>query len=368
MSFYESLGIDRYINAHDTRTVYGASRMSKKTLSIMEEAAAHFVDIYQMQRILGEAIAKMTKNEGAYITNGAAGAIKLVAAICMVGDSRYSYTQLPNTTGLKNEIIVIRCQRNSYDVAIRASGAKLVEIGNADDTFPYELEGSINEKTAAIFYFLASTYAKPALSLNEVIQIAKKANIPVIVDAAAQLPPVENLWEITKMGADLVIFSGGKTLCGPQESGLILGKKEFIKRCLAFGAPNNGICRDCKTSRESMAGLYAALQEYLALDQKKVYEQLEKKVLRLGKIMEKGGLKTELVPFGPVGQTYPRIFGQFKRVGDAENVVEAMKKHFIYIGHDFSSNSIYISPLNLSDADMEKVESALQKCLQEKEL
>lgn len=362
-TFYERLGIKRYINAHDTYTIYGGSRISKESMLAMEEASKHFTDIFEMQRVLGEKIAEMTHNEGAFITNGAAGGLKLAAAVCMVEGSDYLYSQLPDTKGAKNEIIVIRSQRNVYDVAIRGAGATIVEIGNADRTSPYELEGKINEKTAAVFYFLASIYAKSALPLKEVIEIAHKKGVPVVVDAAAQLPPVENLWELTAMGVDLAIFSGGKTLCGPQDSGLILGKKSFIRDCIKFGAPVNGICRDSKTSREAMAGLFVALEQYLLLDQQAEYTRLEKMALRLGEVFEEIGLEAKLVPHGPVGQIYPRIFGKCLGEGQALEITAAMKEQRIYIGCDPLENSIFISPLNLNECELEQVEQALRRAI-----
>ena len=365
MSFYKDLGIDCYINAHDTYTIYGASRMSPRTLTAMKEAAEHFVDIDQMQRVLGEKIATMTNNEGAYISNGAAGALTLAAAVCMVENDPYLFSKLPNTNGLKNEIIVIRSQRNGYDKAIEVAGATLVEIGDADETLAYELAGAINNKTAAIFYFQSMNYERTSLPLSKVINIAHSKKMPVVVDAAAQLPPVENLWKFTQMGADLVLFSGGKTLSGPQDSGLILGRADLIASCHQFGAPNHGICRGSKTSREAMAGLYVALEEYLAMDQEKEYARLEKICQQLEKTMENAGLITTIVPFGPVGQTYPRVFGKCKKSSQALGITTKMKAKKIYIGCDQWTNQIYISPLNLKPEEVEIVEKSLEEILRE---
>ena len=365
MSFYKELGIDCYINAHDTYTIYGASRMSPRTLSAMKEAAEHFVDINQMQRVLGEKIATMTNNEGAYISNGAAAALTLATAVCMVGNDPYLFSKLPNTVGLKDEIIVIRGQRNGYDKAIEVAGATLVEIGNADETLAYELAGAIHHRTAAVFYFQSMNYERASLPLSDVIDIAHGKGIPVVVDAAAQLPPVENLWKFTQMGADLALFSGGKTLAGPQDSGLILGRAGLITACHQFGAPTHGVCRGSKTSREAMAGLYVALEEYLAMDQEKEYARLEKICLQLEKTMANGGLDTTIVPFGPVGQTYPRVFGQCQSPSQALEIAAKMKAQKIYIGCEKWTNQIYISPLNLRPEEVEIVEKTLGEILRE---
>jgi len=363
MSFYENLGLDTYINAHDTYTIYGGSRMSKKTLEAMNQAAASFVDIAQVQQVLGEKIAKMTNNPAAYITNGAAGAITLATAVCMVKGDIYAFSKLPDTTGLANEVIVMRSQRNGYDAAIRTAGATIVEIGDADETLAFELEGAINPKTAAIFYFVSSNFARASMPLEYVLEIAKAKNIPVIVDAAAQLPPVENLWKFTQMGAALALFSGGKTLCGPQDSGLMVGRADFIRDCQRFGAPNHGICRGSKTSREAMAGLFSALEQYLALNQADEYARLEKMARDLGVIMQQGGLEATIVPNGPVGQSYPRIFGKCTAPNHAAQIATKMRAEKIYIGTEPWHNQIYISPLNLTQDEAHYVGNVLQKIL-----
>ena len=365
MSFYKRLGIDTYINAHDTYTIYGGSRMPAEALEAMKEAAASFVDIDQMQQILGDKIAEMTNNAGCYITNGAASGITLATAVCMTGDSQYNFSRLPEiSAGVPNEVIVMRCQRNGYDTAIRAAGAVIIEIGDADETLEYELEGAINSKTAAVFYFENANFAQASMPLEKVISIAHSKNIPVVVDAAAQIPPVENLWKFTtEMGADLALFSGGKTLCGPQDSGLIVGRTELIASCRKFGAPHHGICRGTKTSREAMAGLFAALERYMSIDPISEYSRLEAIALQLGEVMQHSGFKTELVPFGPVGQAYPRIFGQCKADGQAQRIAAAMKARKIYIGTEHLQNRIYISPLNLTQEEAAHVGVVLGEVL-----
>lgn len=367
MDIYERLGVKKYINAHDTYTIYGGSRMAKNTLAAMEQAAGSFVDISELQQKLGDKIAQMTHNEAAYITSGASAGLLLAAAACMSGGDMFRYTRLPDTSRVKNEIIVMRCQRNAYDMALSASGATVVEIGDADETLEFELEGVINDKTAAIFYFASSLYAKAALPLEKVINIAKRHSVPVVVDAAAQLPPVENLWTFTGIGADMALFSGGKTLCGPQASGLVVGTKKMIDSCRKFGAPVHGICRSSKVGREEMIGLFVALENYLAIDQNEEYQRLKSIAERIGKAMEEtGAFKTELLPYGPVGQTYPRISGKITAGFKSEEFASMMCNNDpgIYIGVGGTlENSIYLSPLNLGADEVEIVISALKDCV-----
>ncbi len=364
MDIFDRLGIDRYLNAHDTYTVYGGSRMEETTLRAMEEISRHFVDIEQLQRNLGARLAHMTHNEAAYITNGASGACLLAACVCMAKGSLFHFSRLPETRGLANEIVVMRCQRNAYDQAIRASGAAIVEIGDADETLPFELEGVLSEKTAAVFYFASSLYAHAAMPLAEAIRIAHEKGAPVVVDAAAQLPPVENLWAFTAMGADLVIFSGGKTLKGPQDSGLMVGRKDLIEDCIRFGAPVHGICRSSKVSREGMIGLYMAVENYVAMDHAGHQEQLLAMARRFVEAMEHTGkVRGEVVHRGPVGQTYPRAFGYLGQDMKAEKLAEAMRKRCIYIGLEPEKNAVYLSPLNLKEEEAQTVAEALLDCI-----
>ena len=365
MDILTRLGVKKYINAHDTYTVYGGSRLSSASLRAMEEAARWFVDIDELQAAIGSRIAALTHNEGAYVTNGASGGLLLAAAACMTKGDPYRFSRLPKTDGIPNEIIVMRCQHNAYDKAIEGAGARIVEIGDADETLPWELEGAISEHTAAVFYFASLKYAPAALSLEKTIEIAHRREIPVIVDAAAQLPPVENLWKFSQAGADMTIFSGGKTLCGPQASGLIVGKKEWISICRKIGAPIHGICRSSKVGREEMCALLVALEEYLALDHKENLERLYRIDQDIGEALKQlGYFQPYLVDHGPVGQTYPRLFAKITANFSAEELASLMRRQDpgVYIGTGPASNEIYISPLNLRDDEIEPVIETFRRC------
>lgn len=266
MTIYESLGVRPVINACATLTRLGGSLMPPEVLGAMNEAAACFVDLHELQRRVGERIAELTHNEAAYISSGAAAGLVLAAASCITGADREKVWHFPDLTGLKDEIIVHHTHRNGYDYAVRQIGAKIVEIGSASGTTRADFERAITPKTAAFFWFQGAMNTPNDLPLAEVIEIAKAHQIPVIVDAAAQLPPVSNLWNFTQMGADLAIFSGGKDLRGPQSSGLVLGKRELIEACRMHGSPNHSIGRPMKVGKEEMLGLLAAVERYLKLD------------------------------------------------------------------------------------------------------
>lgn len=362
MDYLEKYGIRPYINAHDTITLYGASRMAENTKQAMNQISRCFVDIQDLQVRLGKHIAKVTHNEAAYIANGAAGAVQLCAAVCMVNKSDYHYMHLPDTAGLKNEFLVFSCQHNCYDKAIEAAGGTIRCIGDADETLVFDLEGAIDDKTAGIVYFPSAKYKWGSLSLEETVEIAHRKGVPVIVDAAAQLPPVENLWKFTMAGADLVVFSGGKTLCGPQTSGLIVGKNTFIQDCIRFGSPMHGICRGSKTSRESMIGLCVAIDNYVDANQEELVRRQDQIVDQLVEAMGTMEVFEPLVvKEGPVGQTYSRAFGRMEDVETVRRVVVMMRERGIYIGMDERYPAVYFSPLNLTDEEC----GALIRCLGE---
>ena len=374
MDIFEKIGVKKYINAHDSYTIYGGSRMSEKVLNAMAEMAKYFVDIDELQEVLGGKIAKLTQNEGAYITNGASAGILTSVAACVAGKNEYYQHMLPNTEGLKHEIIVMQGQRNAYDKAIECSGAKIVEVGGLDKTYQtleWELDGAINNNTAGLLYFSDLDAVPPLLSIEKVIEVCKKRSIYVIVDAAAQLPPVENLWNFTKAGADLAIFSGGKTLSGPQTSGLIVGKRELIDICKMIGAPHHGIARSSKVGREEMVGLFIAVEEYLSKDHRAFNDELEQIVQKLIKeLNDMKVFKAERLYPGPFRQTYPRAMARIVADFKAEELAKLMRASNpgVYIGilKDYlkeHENSIYINPLHLKNNEVEIVLDTLKKCV-----
>ena len=266
MNIYEELEIRPVINACATLTRLGGSIMPPEVLAAMAEAARHFVDLNELQRQVGARIAALTRNEAAYVCAGAAAGLVLATAACITGTDPAAMRQLPDLTGLKNEVIIHRVHRNGYDHAVRQVGVRVVEIGYSTGTARWELEQAISPQTAAIFWFQGGMSGRGDLPLPVVIEVAKARGVPVVVDGAAQLPPVDNLWRFTELGVDLAIFSGGKDLRGPQSSGLILGRRDLIEACALNGNPNHSIGRPMKVGKEEMAGLLAAVQRYVNLD------------------------------------------------------------------------------------------------------
>ena len=295
---YDDLGVRKIINAAGTYTKYGGSLISPEIIRAMETASRHFVDIDELLQKSGEYIAKSLDVEAALITAGAAAGLTLSAAACMAGSKPENIKLLPHTEGMRNEMIIMRCHRNPFDNAMITAGAKFVEIGNAIETHSYELDAAIGEKTAAVAFFVQSEMLEASLSLIEVIEIAHAKDIPVIVDAAAELPPIENLNKLINMGADIVIFSGGKDICGPQSSGLILGKKDMVTACRLHGYPHHAIGRPMKLDKETIMGFLTALELYLNKNHDKRMERWEKQVKRMVK-------KISMIPHVQVFSGFP---------------------------------------------------------------
>jgi uncharacterized pyridoxal phosphate-dependent enzyme len=265
VDIYDRLGVKKVINAQGSVSKIGGSLMAPAVFAAMAEAGQSYVEISEFLEKAGRHLAALIGVEAAFITAGAAAGLVVSTAACLTGKDPAKIFRLPDTRAMKNEVIVHRQQRNHYDSCVRQVGVTLVEIGLARETHPWELEGAISERTAAIVYFVA--YARTnSLPLPQVVAIAHRAHVPVIVDAADELPPAANLRRFTDEGADLVIFSGGKAIEGPQSSGLIFGNRELIDACALNAFPNYAIGRPMKIGKEEIAGLVVAVERFLAKD------------------------------------------------------------------------------------------------------
>lgn len=265
--FYARYGLPKVLNASGTLTMFGGCRVRPEAAKAMAEASAEFADLDRLLESSGLRIAGQLGVEGAVVTSGASPALILAAAACIAGKDPWLRNRLPASPPPRREVVIMRCHRNPYDNAIPTAGARFVEIGDSIKTHPWELEAAIGENTAAVFYALQAQMLQASLSLDETLSIAHAKNIPVIVDAAAELPPKRNLWELAQRGADLVAFSGGKEIAGPQSSGLLVGKAGLIEAARFNGAPFYGPGRPVKAGKENIAGFAAALEAYLAEDE-----------------------------------------------------------------------------------------------------
>lgn len=363
---YDELGVRPLINAFDTITTIGGSRMHPAVLQAMAEAARSFVDVHELLEKAGARIAQRTRNEAAFVTAGAATGLMLSAAACIAGSDPDRIERLPETDDLANEIILHRCQRISWDRCVRQAGAQLVEFGDANRTRPSDLEEAYSERTAAVLYYASSWYEENALPLETVIESARRHAVPVIVDAAANLPPVDNLWHYTQLGADLVIFSGGKGLGGPQCTGLILGKKDLVEACRLNGNPWSAIGRVAKVGKEEIMGLLTALERFLDCDHEAEKNRREQWVsLLIGKIKAPGITAERIYP-GPHGQTYPRVkiwFAEADRCQAVRQALAAGDPKIVVGAYPHDRQTLYINPLTLAEEEVELIAERLNALL-----
>lgn len=295
-NIYARLGVKTVINCRGTWTYLSGSLEFPEVRAAQVEAARHFVNILELQRAVGRRLSELTGAESGIITSGAAGAMAAATAACMAGaDDRYIW-QLPDTTGLKHEVIMIG-GRSAFDSAIRLAGAKLVLVYS-----PEELVNAINENTAMIYTTNLGD------KLQKDLSTAKEHKVPLLLDDAAGIPPVENAKLYARMGIDLYCFSGGKGLCGPQCSGLLLGRKDLIEAALLNCNPREGaICRPMKVGKEEIVGCLTALETWLKLDDKRLYAEWNNRLDRIRKLVETvPGVKTDaFIPDD--GNRYPTL-------------------------------------------------------------
>ena len=266
---YEKLGVRRIIHASGTTTRYGGARLRPEVLDAMREASQALVNLDELNEAAGAAVARLLGAEAAFVTAGASAGLVLQAAACIAGDDPAKITRLPDSRGMRNEIVIQRAHRFTYDQAYRVGGGVLVEIGLARRTHPWELEDAITDRTAAVVHLISPFTSPPGvLSLEQTLAIAHRRGVPVIVDAASMLPPRENLTKFLRMGADLVSFSGGKGIRGPQSTGILAGRRDLIRAVAANASPNQAVARAAKTSKEEIVGLVTALELFLAEDEK----------------------------------------------------------------------------------------------------
>lgn len=293
---YKALGVNTVINCRGTWTYLSGSLEFPEVRQAQTDAAQHFVNVIELQRAVGRRLSELTGAESGLVTSGAAGAMAAATAACMAGNDDKKIWQLPDTTGLKHEVVMVG-GRSAFDSAIRLTGAKLVLVYSPD-----ELANAINENTAMIY----------TTDLGEKLQrelvIAKEHKVPMLLDDAAGIPPADNAKLYAKMGIDLYCFSGGKGLSGPQCSGLLLGRKDLIEAALMNSSPREGaVCRPMKVGKEEIIGCLTALEVWLKLDPKKLYDEWNGRIDRIRKLVDTvPGVKTDTyVPDD--GNRYPTL-------------------------------------------------------------
>lgn len=383
MSIYQKLGVEPIINACGSVTRLGGAPMSPEVLESFREAAGEWVPLEQLQAAASRKIAEHTGTEAGLVTSGSAGALTLGAAAILAGHDLRRMEELPHCDHFPHEFIIAREQRSGYDHAVRASGARLVEVGfneivsNAGvrRTEQWEYAAAINENTAGIVYVHAED-SQPAL--KDVIEVAHQHGIPVLVDAAGEVPPRSNLKAIAATGADLVSFSGGKAIRGPQSTGLLCGTRElissaalqmldmddhgqlwqppvdFIDTSLFQGLPRHGIGRALKVSKEEIIAVLTALDLFAS-------GAYDAQNLEFGSWLETIGEELELANVNATcyivvpenNERWPQLEIQINEtaVGNAFEICQKLRQGSppVYVGHARLHEGILtINPLCLT--------------------
>lgn len=309
-TIYERLDVPTVVNGVGTKTRISGTLMREQAADAMREGAEQFARISDLQARANDLISDATGAESGYVTSGAAAGLSLAAAACIAGDDLDAMSRLPETEGLASEVVMPRTHRNGYDHALRVGGADLVDVGNSDydlgsgskNVELWEIEAAIGEETAAVAY-MAKSHTQPPL--EEVVEVAHAHDVPVIVDAAAELPPKSNLEKYTGVGADLVVFSGGKAVRGPQSTGILAGRQDLIRSAALQhidmhaveevwvsphnlfdvddlpGVPRQGLGRPMKVGKEEIVGLITALELFIEEDDTAVLAEWHERAERI---------------------------------------------------------------------------------------
>jgi L-seryl-tRNA(Ser) seleniumtransferase len=312
---YSRLGVKTVINCRGTWTYLSGSLQFPEVRAAQEEAGRHFVNMVELHRAVGRRLAELTGAESGLITSGAAGAMAAATAGCMAGSDPKMIWQLPDTTGLKHEVIMVG-GRSAFDNAIRLAGAKLVLVEKPDD-----IANAINTNTAMIY----TTDLGDKLVRADAI--AKDHNVPLLLDDAAGIPPIDNIKLYAKMKLDLYTFSGGKGLRGPQCSGVLLGRKDLVEAAMRNSCPYEGsVCRPMKVGKEEIIGCLTAIETWLKVDSKKLYSEWNARVDRIAKLVETvPGVRTEIyIPDD--GNRYPTLRVSWDQKGWGFSITDCVKQ------------------------------------------
>ncbi|HTS34770.1 MAG TPA: aminotransferase class V-fold PLP-dependent enzyme [Candidatus Solibacter sp.] len=282
---YDELGVTTVINCEGTMTMLGGSVLRPELEAVMAMAGRHFVSIPELEVAAGKRIAEMLKLPEGYtalVTSGAAAAIQSGLAGILTRDNETLIKQIPDLTGMKSEVIIQKSHRNPFDHQLRNTGVKLIEIETPD-----QLRQAVNDRTAMMHF---SNFANAAgqIKVDEWPKFAKQFNLPCMNDAAADTPPVSHLWDYTNMGYDLVTFSGGKAMRGPQCAGLLIGRKELVASALLNNSPHEDtIGRSQKVGKEEIIGMVKAIELYLAEDHDALAKEWQDKLAGISRELTK---------------------------------------------------------------------------------
>ncbi len=365
---YSSLGVKRVIAASGTTTAYGGSKLRPEVMEAMNKAATMMVNMDDLNRAASKAIAVATGAEAGFVSGGSASGLVLQAAAVLAGSDPAKMRQLPNTDGMKNEFIIHRTHRFPYDQCYVSAGAKFVEIGDGRRCYAWEMEAAFTENTAAAVYLFSNFTSRRAIAFPEFCEIAHFHGVPVVVDAASYVPPRSHLKRFTREGADMVIYSGGKAVRGPQGTGILCGKQDLIDAAFANASPHQFIGRSAKVAKEEIIGLLAALEIFLAEDEDaqmaKLREMSQKVVDAL---VEVPGLHVTM-EHDPYNYLTPHALLKFTpewRGPERDDIWQAMADGDppVYLHNIHNPDELAVDPINLDDEELGIVIDRLRETL-----
>ncbi|TYL37941.1 L-seryl-tRNA selenium transferase [Natronococcus pandeyae] len=397
-TIYDDLGVPTVINATGTKTRISGSLMREEAADAMRDASRAFVRISDLQQRASELVAEVTGADAGYVTSGASSGLSMAAAACLAGDDLETMARLPDTEGIPDEIVMPRTHRNGYDHALRLAGATIVDVGTNDyhlgtgseNVEPWEIETAITDETVAVAY-MEKPYTQPPL--ETVCEIAHDNDVPVIVDAAAELPPVENLSRFLEQGADLVAFSGGKAIRGPQSTGILAGDEDLIRSVArqhldmhaadaAYdppadlvgadelpGVPRQGVGRSMKVGKEEIVGLIRALELFIEEDHDARLREWHERAERLeSALADVPGLETRLEG-GDKTDAVTQVVATVdpdRAATDATGLVGALRRETprVFVGADrLDDDEFTVNPMCLADDEADYVVDRIRATL-----
>jgi len=373
------LGVRPIINASGTLTALGGSVIHNQVLHAWREASEVFLDMKELHARAGKFIARLVGAETAYVTCGTAASLVMSVAACMTRGETNKMARLPKSEGMRNEVVVQRLHRNEFEHTIELTGARIIEIGDEQTTTRRDLSNAISERTAAVVYF-AFDPQQGVLPLEHVLEVSHRQGVSVIVDAAAETPPKENLRRFIEMGADLVLFSAGKDIGAPNDTGIILGRRDLVETCTRLGPhntesvnarPRDYIGRPMKTSKEDISAVVAALKRYLQTDHGPRLRRME----RMVRYMVSALSKHDAVKVKEADPAYdhprpvciPRVELEFpSRALGADEVARRLREGEPPIHAYVMNQRLYINPQCLRSGEERIIVSRLGRILSEK--
>ena len=364
-AIFDRLGLGRVINGRGWITVVGGSIMPPEVIDAMTDAVNTYVDLDELNLAAGREIARYTGAESGLVVAGAAAGLLLQAAACIAGDDPVLIDQLPDSTGLRNEVLLYEKHRTNYDRCYRAAGAKLVIWGGDDRPAEEQLTEAMSQNTAAMAYVFHPWNSCP-ISLEKAVSMAHDRDIPVIVDAAVTLPPATNLTAYIDQGADMVTYSGGKGLRGPQSTGILCGRADLIEAARLNNSPFKGVGRSAKVCKEEIAGLLAALDLFVRTDHEAVWAEWRNRSSVITSAVEDiVGLETRIED-GDLNRQGPQAVVYFRdgwSGPDSDTIVArlAAREPSIRIGNGGYEDELFINPGTLEEGEEEIVARALRE-------